>query len=74
MDQFELLCTDGRRANIMAYRGCHLAKVPTHAVVTRPDKANKVREFLERQEVSSTGSGTNVLGLFSRGMFAFLER
>ncbi|PKK21186.1 transferrin [Columba livia] len=50
MDQFELLCTDGRRANVMAYRECHLAKVPTHAVVTRPEKAKKVRELLERQE------------------------
>uniref|UniRef100_A0A8C4UGM8 Ovotransferrin n=1 Tax=Falco tinnunculus TaxID=100819 RepID=A0A8C4UGM8_FALTI len=50
MDQFELLCTDGRRANIMAYRDCHLAKVPTHAVITRPEKAKRVRELLERQE------------------------
>ncbi|KFQ09755.1 Ovotransferrin, partial [Leptosomus discolor] len=50
MDDFELLCTDGRRANVMDYRQCHLAKVPTHAVVTRPEKAKKVRELLERQE------------------------
>lgn len=63
MGQFELLCTDGRRANVMAYRECHLAKVPTHAVVTRPEKAKKVRELLERQEVGSAGSGRNILGL-----------
>uniref|UniRef100_A0A8C3KDA6 Ovotransferrin n=1 Tax=Calidris pygmaea TaxID=425635 RepID=A0A8C3KDA6_9CHAR len=50
MDQFELLCTDGRRENVMAYRNCHLAKVPTHAVVTRPEKARQVSELLERQE------------------------
>ncbi|KFV13982.1 Ovotransferrin, partial [Tauraco erythrolophus] len=50
MDQFELLCTNGQRQNIMAYKDCHLAKVPTHAVVTRPDKARKVRELLKRQE------------------------
>lgn len=60
MDQFELLCTDGRRENVMAYRNCHLAKVPTHAVVTRPEKAKKVRELLERQEVSSADSGGDV--------------
>ncbi|KFV03293.1 Ovotransferrin, partial [Pterocles gutturalis] len=50
MDQFELLCTDGRRANIMDYRRCNLAKVPTHAVITRPESAKKVRELLESQE------------------------
>lgn len=72
MDEFELLCTNGKRANIMAYRDCHLAKVPTHAVITRPEKAKKVRELLERQEVSSTDSRRNVLGLFLCGMFAFL--
>ncbi|NWS57316.1 TRFE protein, partial [Chunga burmeisteri] len=50
MDEFELLCTNGKRANVIAYSDCHLAKVPTHAVVTRPEKAKKVRELLERQE------------------------
>ncbi|CAM9307852.1 unnamed protein product [Bubo scandiacus] len=50
MDQFELLCTDGRRANVMDYHRCHLAKVPTHAVIARPEKAKKVRELLEKQE------------------------
>ncbi|XP_066050285.1 serotransferrin [Chamaea fasciata] len=50
MDQFELLCTDGQRANVMDYRRCNLAKVPTHAVMTRPEKALQVREMLENQE------------------------
>ncbi|NXU77207.1 TRFE protein, partial [Oreotrochilus melanogaster] len=50
MDEYELLCTDGRRANIMDYRACNLARVPTHAVVTRSEKAKKVREVMERQE------------------------
>ncbi|XP_010123233.1 PREDICTED: ovotransferrin-like [Chlamydotis macqueenii] len=50
MDQFELLCTDGRRANVMDYSTCHLAKVPTHAVITRPENAKVVRELLEGQE------------------------
>ncbi|NWH73539.1 TRFE protein, partial [Piaya cayana] len=50
MDQFELLCPDGRRANVMAYKDCNLAKVPTHAVVTRPEKAKKIQELMERQE------------------------
>ncbi|NXJ76759.1 TRFE protein, partial [Trogon melanurus] len=50
LDDFELLCTNGQRANVMDYRTCHLAKVPTHAVVTRPEKAEKVRELLQGQE------------------------
>ncbi|KFW95347.1 Ovotransferrin, partial [Phalacrocorax carbo] len=58
MDQFELLCTDGRRANVMAYSECHLAKVPTHAVVTRPEKTKKVRELLEIQEKRFGTKGT----------------
>uniref|UniRef100_A0A669PVG3 Ovotransferrin n=1 Tax=Phasianus colchicus TaxID=9054 RepID=A0A669PVG3_PHACC len=50
MDDFELLCTDGRRANVMDYRQCNLAEVPTHAVVVRPEKANKISELMERQQ------------------------
>uniref|UniRef100_A0A8C6ZQ99 Ovotransferrin n=1 Tax=Nothoprocta perdicaria TaxID=30464 RepID=A0A8C6ZQ99_NOTPE len=50
MDQFELLCLDGRRANVMDYRTCHLAKVPTHAVISRPEKASEIRDLLKRQE------------------------
>ncbi|NXD16844.1 TRFE protein, partial [Nothocercus nigrocapillus] len=50
MDQFELLCPDGKRANVMDYRTCHLAKVPTHAVISRPEKASEIRDLLKRQE------------------------
>lgn len=63
MDQFELLCTDGQRANVMDYRRCNLAKVPTHAVMTRPEKAEKVRQMLESQEVCSAESRRNIVGL-----------
>ncbi|XP_062439087.1 ovotransferrin-like [Rhea pennata] len=58
MDQFELLCPDGRRANIMDYSSCHLAKVPTHAVISRPEKTSKIRELLERQEKLFGEKGT----------------
>ncbi|KAI1235745.1 hypothetical protein IHE44_0001829, partial [Lamprotornis superbus] len=58
MDQFELLCTDGQRANVMDYRRCNLAKVPTHAVMARPEKAQQVRDMLESQERLFGSQGT----------------
>lgn len=74
MDDFELLCTDGRRANVMDYRECNLAEVPTHAVVVRPEKANKIRDLLERQEVGGPDSGRNVLGRFLHRVLIFSEQ
>ncbi|XP_063264779.1 ovotransferrin-like [Prinia subflava] len=58
MNQFELLCTDGQRANVMDYRRCNLARVPTHAVMARPEKAQQVREMLENQERLFGAKGT----------------
>lgn len=74
MDDFELLCTDGRRANVMDYRQCNLAEVPTHAVVVRPEKANKISELMERQQVGGPDSGRNVLGWFLHCVLIFLEQ
>ncbi|NWX15712.1 TRFE protein, partial [Aegotheles bennettii] len=59
MENFELLCTNGQRANIMDYKQCHLAKVPTHAVVTRPEKAKMVREMMVVQERLFGPKGTD---------------
>ncbi|XP_023368817.1 inhibitor of carbonic anhydrase isoform X2 [Otolemur garnettii] len=34
-DQYELLCLDNTRKPVDEYKNCHLAKVPSHAVVAR---------------------------------------
>ncbi|XP_014381987.1 ovotransferrin-like isoform X2 [Alligator sinensis] len=49
-DQFELLCLDGTRAKPGEYANCHLAEVPTHAVMTRPDKIELVHQILQEQQ------------------------
>ncbi|CAL8344753.1 unnamed protein product [Merluccius merluccius] len=36
-DKYELLCKDGTRAPVDSYKKCHLARIPSHAVVSRSD-------------------------------------
>nr|ADZ05535.1 transferrin precursor [Mauremys mutica] len=65
-DQFELLCRDGKRARPDEYKKCHLALVPAHAVVTRPDRAAAVRDMLINQQelYGSHGSQTAIFQIF----------
>ncbi|XP_014439945.1 serotransferrin [Tupaia chinensis] len=50
-EDFELLCLDGSRAPVKEAEKCHLARGPNHAVVSRRDKADCVREILKNQQV-----------------------
>ncbi|XP_001364584.2 lactotransferrin [Monodelphis domestica] len=49
-DDFRLLCLDGTQKEVTKYEICHLAKAPNHAVVSRRDKAELVREVLLGQQ------------------------
>ncbi|XP_036409620.1 transferrin-a [Megalops cyprinoides] len=61
-DDFELLCPSGPTATapVRSHLGCHLAKVPAHAVMTRPEIKSTVVSVLQDQQskfgASSSGS------------------
>ncbi|XP_059200279.1 transferrin-a [Centropristis striata] len=49
-DEYRLICPGKDRVPISEYASCHLAQVPAHAVVTRPDKYNDVVSVLLDQQ------------------------
>ncbi|KAK9391435.1 melanotransferrin-like [Crotalus adamanteus] len=53
---FELLCPDGSRAAITAWRTCNLGCVPPSIVVTRPVTVTKVHDFLAKSQESIKNS------------------
>ncbi|XP_015684333.2 melanotransferrin-like [Protobothrops mucrosquamatus] len=53
---FELLCPDGSRAAITAWRTCNLGCVPPSVVVTRPVTVTKVHDFLAKSQESIKNS------------------
>nr|AKZ20815.1 melanotransferrin 2 [Holothuria glaberrima] len=45
---YQLLCADGTRAEIDNYNSCHLAKVPSHALMTAGDQTeDKINEMVD---------------------------
>ncbi|XP_045907454.1 transferrin-a [Micropterus dolomieu] len=48
--QYELICPGKGPVPITDYASCHLAKVPAHAVVTRPESHSKVVRILKDQQ------------------------
>ncbi|XP_069755431.1 serotransferrin-1-like [Narcine bancroftii] len=67
---YRLLCTNNTVVKINEYLKCHLAKVPAHAVVTRPEKRDEVVQLLKEQEVKHGINGTqkNIFEMFSSKM------
>ncbi|XP_057561065.1 lactotransferrin [Hippopotamus amphibius kiboko] len=53
-DQYELLCPDNTRKPVDAFKECHLARVPSHAVVARSvdGKEDLIWELLRKSQES----------------------
>ncbi|XP_052319546.1 transferrin-a isoform X2 [Oncorhynchus keta] len=56
---FELLCQDGTTQPVTNFRECHLAKVPAHAVITRPESRGEVVSVLLEQQARFGSSGSD---------------
>ena len=50
-DDFELLCLNGTRKPVTEAQNCHLAVAPSHAVVSRKEKAAQVEQMLLTEQV-----------------------
>ncbi|KAM3865899.1 serotransferrin-2-like [Diretmus argenteus] len=53
---YELICPGAGPVPVSQYASCNLAKVPAHAVVTRPETRNKVVDILKQIRFGSIGA------------------
>ncbi|XP_039999334.1 transferrin-a [Xiphias gladius] len=56
---YELICPGKGPVPISDFLSCHLAKVPAHAVVTRPDSRSKVVSILKEQQAMFGNYGSD---------------
>uniref|UniRef100_A0A0D9RUM1 Lactotransferrin n=1 Tax=Chlorocebus sabaeus TaxID=60711 RepID=A0A0D9RUM1_CHLSB len=64
LNDFELLCLDGTRKPVTEARSCHLAMAPNHAVVSRTDKVERLKQVLFDQQAKFGKNGSGCPGTF----------
>ncbi|XP_020774811.1 otolith matrix protein 1 [Boleophthalmus pectinirostris] len=68
VEDLKLLCPDGTEANPEEFEQCHLASVPTNAVVVRPEDRCRVWKFLERLQ-NAFGNSTDSFHMYSSAAY-----
>ncbi|KAM3605207.1 uncharacterized protein V6R79_022248 [Siganus canaliculatus] len=63
-DDFELICPNKSPVPVTDFASCHLALVPAHAVVTRPESRADVVRILQNQQTKFGNSGSDPFRLF----------
>uniref|UniRef100_A0A3B5M6S9 Serotransferrin n=1 Tax=Xiphophorus couchianus TaxID=32473 RepID=A0A3B5M6S9_9TELE len=58
-DDYQLICPGKDPVPVGGFASCHLAVVPAHAVVTRPDVRDKVVRILQDQQTKFGASGSD---------------
>ncbi|XP_034038712.1 transferrin-a [Thalassophryne amazonica] len=56
---YQLICPGKHAVGVNEFASCNLAKVPAHAVVTRPEIHDKVVNILQKQEAKFGNSGSD---------------
>ncbi|KAL4677951.1 hypothetical protein H8959_020625 [Pygathrix nigripes] len=64
LQDFELLCLDGTRKPVTEASSCHLAMAPNHAVVSRTDKVERLKQVLFDQQAKFGRNGSDCPGTF----------
>ncbi|XP_045634665.1 lactotransferrin [Ursus americanus] len=64
LEDFELLCLDGTRKPVTEAQSCHLAVAPNHAVVSRGEKAEYLKQVLLDQQNQFGRNGAKCPGEF----------